>query len=124
MPEDEVFLRRSLEVGRNGSLEDLLALWAPGERDQVRSFFAEGSTFEQNRATFRGMTASRLRLRMAYGHYVLYFLEHVLANGRSFLQGYTTLRNEQGMFFTNRLQSDQTLIVLRHLAQSVLVPSR
>lgn len=113
----ELFLRRVIATNREGGVDDLLALWAPSDREAMRPRISGSqANLDRNRSIFRNMKESRLRAEMAYGSYTLYFVEHVLTSGQSFFNIYPTLRTQDQVFLTTRLESDATFSALRLLA--------
>ena len=53
----EKFLMKVVSTYQDGSLDDVLKLWTPGSREEIRKIASDTTLFEGNRNFFRGLSA-------------------------------------------------------------------
>jgi hypothetical protein len=105
------FLGQVIFTNANGSLDDVLRMWDPRDRDAIRKVASDTSIFEGNRNFYRGITSSRLMARISYGTYDIFFVQHISQN-RTVVKDYPVTHVNGALMNTNALQSDPVFVYL------------
>lgn len=105
LTEAETFLANVIETNRDLSPDEVLELWNPPERDEVRSMVSDPEMFAANRRFYRGIEDSALVAKILYGPYILFYVQHVGAFD-DFIKEYPVLQTDTGYYLTNALQDD------------------
>jgi hypothetical protein len=105
------FLAQVISTNANGSLDDVLRMWDPRDRDAIRKVASDSSIFEGNRNFYRGVTSSRLMARISYGTYDIFFVQHISQN-RTVVKDYPVTHVNGALMNTNALQSDPVFVYL------------
>lgn len=103
---DEQFIVDVLEGNRERSPEEVLELWHPAERDDLRELVTNPEIFEKNRRFYRGVADSALVAKVLYGSYSLFFVQHVGADFEDFIKVYPIVESRGEYYLTNALQAD------------------
>jgi hypothetical protein len=106
LTEDEKFLISVVQANTSGSGADIVALWEPNEREEVKQLVNDNELFVGNRAFYTKIQDSTLRAKIYYGSYILFFVEH---SGEAFaplIKEYPVKATGSGYYLTNALQSD------------------
>lgn len=111
MPGDIKFLSKLISTNANGSVEDVLHLWAPQERESVRKMASDPTLFEGNRNFYRRIIASRLLATIYYGSYEILFVQHTIQK-RTMVKDYPVKRVNGVLVNTNALQADPVFVYL------------
>jgi len=105
------FLGQVILTNANGSLDDVLRMWDPRDRDAIRKVASDPSLFEGNRNFYRSITSSRLLARVSYGTYDIFFVQHITQN-RTVVKDYPVTHVNGALMNTNALQSDPVFVYL------------
>lgn len=105
------FLGQVILTNSNGSVDDVLRMWDPRDRDAIRKLASDTSIFEGNRNFYRGITSSRLLARISYGTYDIFFVQHIAQN-RTVVKDYPVTHVNGALMNTNALQSDPVFVYL------------
>jgi len=105
------FLGQVISTNANGSLDDVLRMWDPRDRDAIRKLASDPSLFEGNRNFYRGITSSRLLAKVSYGTYDIFFVQHIAQN-RTVVKDYPVAHVNGALMNTNALQSDPVFVYL------------
>lgn len=105
LTEAESFLANAIEANRDLSPDEVLELWNPPERDEVRSMVSDPEMFAANRRFYRGIEDSALVAKILYGPYILFYVQHVGAFN-DFIKEYPVVETGSGYYLTNALQAD------------------
>ncbi len=105
------FLGQVIFTNANSSLDDVLRMWDPRDRDTIRQVASDPSLFEGNRNFYRSITSSRLLARVSYGTYDIFFVQHITQN-RTVVKDYPVTHVNGALMNTNALQSDPVFVYL------------
>lgn len=105
------FLGQVIFTDANGSLDDVLRMWDPRDRDAIRKVASDPSIFEGNRNFYRSITSSRLLAKVSYGTYDIFFVQHIAQN-RTVVKDYPVIHVNGALMNTNALQSDPVFVYL------------
>jgi len=105
------FLGQVIFTDANGSLDDVLRMWDPKDRDAIRKVASDPSIFEGNRNFYRSITSSRLLAKVSYGTYDIFFVQHITQN-RTVVKDYPVTHVNGALMNTNALQSDPVFVYL------------
>jgi hypothetical protein len=105
------FLGQVILTNANGSLDDVLRMWDPRDRDAIRKVASDPSLFEGNRNFYRSITSSRLLAKVSYGTYDIFFVQHITQN-RTVVKDYPVTHVNGALMNTNALQSDPVFVYL------------
>lgn len=103
---DEKFLVGSVKANADGTLDDVLALWLPEERDEIRKLASNTELWEGNRNFYRMIRASAFVSKIFYGAYVIFFVEHTGTGFEPMIKPYPVKEVDGRYYFTNALQDD------------------
>lgn len=105
------FLGQLISTNANGSLEDVLRLWDPKDREAIRKIASDPTIFEGNRNFYRSITVSRLMARVSYGTYDIFFVQHT-TQSRTVVKDYPVIHVNGSLMNTNALQKDPVFVYL------------
>ena len=105
------FLGQVIFTDANGSLDDVLRMWDPKDRDAIRKVASDPTLFEGNRNFYRSITSSRLLAKVSYGTYDIFFVQHITQN-RTIVKDYPVTHVNGALMNTNALQSDPVFVYL------------
>jgi len=107
-PSDEftVFFRRFFLANSQGDLEELLSVWLPSERQQVKSTMTP-ETLKLNHERFKLMTFADLELVVKQPNYFIALVRAELDGYESsFVMPFPFVRSEGSLYLTNDAQND------------------
>ena len=105
------FLGQLIATNTNGSLQDVLSMWDPRDREAIRKLASDPALFEGNRNFYRGITSSRLLARISYGSYDIFFVRHITQT-TTIVKDYPVVHVNGALMNTNALQSDPVFVYL------------
>jgi hypothetical protein len=106
---DERFLLEVVRVNASGSPDEVVGLWAPGDREELRATVADAEMFGSNQAFFAKVADSAFLAKIAYGPYVVFMVRHTGSLMDDFVHMYPMVRQDDGYALTNVLQDDPVL---------------
>lgn len=115
-----VTIERLTRAYAAGTLDDVLALWAPEDRDERRPHLER--SFAWNQDVYREVERSLLLAEILYGDYHLLTVRHELAGGRVIVSTYPLVSRGGGYFLTQDLASDVVYQTLYLKLRETLVP--
>jgi hypothetical protein len=117
------FLASLVKIGKSGSLEEILQVWTPADRPNIKAIFASPAILEGNRKLYAGIQRSELLMRIDYGStYSIFFVRHIQP-ARSFVKDYPALKSGDRYQLTNVLQEDPAFsMVSTRIAKSLDSP--
>lgn len=112
---DEEFIRRVEQVNREGTREEILALWDPKEKAEIGRDLDDPALFNRNRMTYENRKSSAFVLKVRYGPYVLFLVQSENEMVGKQLQIYPIRETESDYVLTNDLADDPMLEFLYFL---------
>jgi hypothetical protein len=112
VPDEVKFLGTVIATNREGSLEDVLKLWDPKDRDQIRKLASDPKLFEGNRNFYRSIEESAVVVRVNYGPYQIFFVKHAGPTLKPLIKDYPVIRQNNSIYQTNALQGDPVFAYL------------
>ncbi len=106
------FFKRFYDVNKNGTKQDVLALWAPNERPQLEKDITE-EMFANNRARFNAVTAMRVKMVIEYGNYYICYIGMEFP-GHKVVMKYPLLISDKELFLSNKLNGDYFYDTISH----------
>ena len=106
LAEDERFVAKVIATNKRGGLEELLQLWNPPERPEIRKLASEQQTFEANRKFYSTIGKSFLRAKIYYGSYVIFIVRHTDGGAGEIMKDYPLKKVGGEYLLTNTLSSD------------------
>ena len=112
---DEKFILRVEQINREGSKEEILALWHPNEKAEIGQDLADPELFARNRLLYEHVKNSAFVLKVLYGPYVLFLVQNDNELAGKQMQIYPIRETESGYVLTNDLADDPMLEFLYFL---------
>ena len=106
LPDDEKFLAKAIAINKNGTLEEVLSIWNPSEREDIKKVASDPKIFEANRKFYSTIEKSSLKAKILYGTYTIYIVNHSDRVSGERLKEYPLKKVEGKYFLTNALSED------------------
>lgn len=103
---DEKFIAKVIETNRRGGLEEVLQLWNPPERPEIRKVASDPQAFEANRKLYATIGKSFLRAKIYYGSYVIFIVRHTDGGSGEIVKDYPLKKVGGEYLLTNLLGAD------------------
>ena len=102
----EVAVMKFVEVNAKGTAAQVVELWNPAERENIKNVISKEDIFTRNQALFSTITESRLVARMNFGQFIIFYVEHKRPPSDYKVKLYTFTEKDGRYFATNMLSSD------------------
>ncbi len=112
LPAAERFLVRMLQANGQGTPEEVLALWSPEDRPEVRTLVSNEVLFNQNQRFFRNLSEAGLHMKVYYGAYVIFFVQYHSPGEVDSIQALPITRQGDEYFMTQALKADPVFAYL------------
>ncbi len=119
---DEEFIIRVQRANREGSKEEILALWDPSERAEIAQDLDDSEMFSRNRLFYQSMKDSAFVLKARYGAYILFLVQNTNDLIGEQMQIYPVRRTGNGYVLTNELAEDPMVEFLYHFYRQRMQP--
>ncbi len=106
LPDDEKFLAKVITTNSKGTLNDLVLLWAPEERQDIRRLASDSQLFEANQKAYSNITKSYLKAKIYYGTYIIFIVKHIDRVSGERFKDYPIKKVLGEYFLTNALSKD------------------
>lgn len=106
LADDEKFIAKVIATNRRGGLEELLQLWNPPERPEIRKRASDPQTFEANRKLYATIGKSFLKAKIYYGSYVIFIVRHTDGGSGEIVKDYPLKKVGGEYLLTNLLGAD------------------
>ena len=103
---EEAFMIRFIDANARGEPEQVLDMWNPPERADIKERIAKGDIFKRNQALHTSIAESRFVARMNYGPFILLYVEHYRPPSDYRVKLYPILNKDGQYFATNLLTHD------------------
>lgn len=110
----KTFFHRLYEANRNGTKQDVLAIWNPAERKEIDKS-VDAKSVQENKARFQALTDMRLKMIIEYSSYYICYVEMTFEGEKSFVMKFPVLRHENNLYLTNKLNGDYFYDNISHL---------
>ncbi|MCP3935475.1 MAG: hypothetical protein GY708_08900, partial [Actinomycetia bacterium] len=119
---DEEFIVRVDRVNREGSKEDILALWEPSERAEIAQDLDDPELFANNRLFYKKVKHSAFAFKAHYGPYIIFLVQNTNELIGEQMQIYPIRRTSNGYVLTNDLADDPMLEFFYHYHRERMQP--
>ncbi len=119
---DEEFIVRVDRANREGSKEDILALWDANDRAEIAQDLDDPEMFSRNRLYYQSMKDSAFVLKAQYGAYILFLVQSTNDLIGEQMQVYPIRRTGSGFVLTNELADDPMLEFLYYFYRERMQP--
>ena len=106
---DEEFIVRVERANREGSKEEILALWDPNDRAEIAQDLDDPEMFSRNRLFYQSMVDSAFVLKVKYGAYILFLVQNTNKMLGPQMQVYPIRKTGSSYVLTNDLADDPML---------------
>lgn len=106
LADDEKAVAKIIATNRRGTLEELLQLWNPPERTEIRRLASDPQLFDANRKFYGTIAKSFLRAKIYYGSYVIFIVRHTDGASGEVMKDYPLKRVGDEYLATNALSND------------------
>lgn len=104
--EINVFIYKIIQANKNKSPEEILKLWQPEDKNEIKSLMSNAKYLERNSAFFRNIKNSRLMGYIEYGDFIICYIEHDVKGMSSlYLKSYSIIIDNNKLFQTNKLSN-------------------
>jgi hypothetical protein len=110
--DDEKFIINVVETNQKGTPEDVLTLWSPAERDQMKSIIFDTDAFAGNQGFYKRIQSSAFMAKILYGSYIIFLIQHTGNEIGNLIHEYPTLKVDNNYYLTNKLQSDPMFLFM------------
>ena len=119
---DEKFIARVERANREGTKEEILALWDPKERAEIARDLDDPKMFSRNQLFYQSMKDSSFVLKARYGEYTLFLVQNDNELSGPQMQVYPIRRAGDGYMLTNDLADDPMLEFLYYYYRERMQP--
>lgn len=106
LADDEKFIAKVIATNRRGSLEELLQLWNPAERADIRRLASDPQAFDANRKFYTSIGKSFLKAKIYYGSYAIFIVRHTDGVSGEVMKDYPLKKVGDEYLLTNALSND------------------
>ncbi|WP_207951805.1 hypothetical protein [Pseudomaricurvus alcaniphilus] len=100
------FMYRVIEVNKGTDVNNVMDVWAPGERARLLELMGNQAALERNRALFLNIRSSRLVGVIEYGSFYLVYVLHDLVGVGDYVKLYPVTEHDKKLFLSNGLVDD------------------
>lgn len=110
--DDEKFIIKIVDTNLSGTPQDVLNLWAPAEREEMKSLIFDTNIFANNRAFAKKVQASAFMVKILYGNYTIFLVQDSGTTIGDLITTYTLKKVDNSYYQTNLLEADPVYIYI------------
>jgi len=100
------FLMKVIEINTSGGKNQILSLWAPKERADIKKYVDNAQFFKKNTAFYRNVISSRLVAYIDFGNYSICYIEHNVKGIGKYVKMYPVVHIKKQLYLSNGLSGD------------------
>lgn|GEM_PF-6500282 len=105
---DEKFIIDTVSKYKAGRFKEVKTQWMPDEQDEFANSYNTPEQYANSQSYFRRVTRSKFVIKIFYGHYEIFFVQHEVKGYGSNTIPYVINIAKGKFYFTNKLANDPT----------------
>ncbi len=104
--DDEKFIIKVINTYQTGTSQDVLNLWAPAERDAMKSTISDAAMFAGSKSFYKKTQMSAFMVKVLYGSYTIFLIQHSGNEIGNTILEYPIVKIDNSYYLTNKLEAD------------------
>lgn len=110
--EDENFMLKVIKTNQSGTPQDILNLFMPEERENMKTLILDPNLFSGNQAFYKKIKYSAFMSKIYYGSYIIFSIQHTGDVIGNLINTYPIKKVDNGYYLSNTLQNDPVYLYI------------